>query len=437
VARKPRLSARLGRRDACPTLPCDIDGGGGCTPAPVRPGLRRAARVLFHRDMKLPRRLFVARLVLLLLALLWCAPALAKDFWVYFGTYTGKSSKGIYASRLDAATGKLTPPELVAEITSPSFLAVSPNEKFLYAANEVPKFEGKDAGAVTAFAIDRATGKLTALNQKSSGGAGPCHLVLDATGKSVLVANYSGGSVQALPVKPDGSLDNGGTFIQHQGSSVDKSRQSSPHGHSIVTDPANRFALACDLGLDRVLIYKLDPAKAGLSPNDPPFGTVPPGSGPRHIAFRPDGKFAYVINEMSCTVTTFAFDGKRGALQAIETISSLPKDQTVQSSFSTAEIEVHPSGKFVYGSNRGHDTLAVFAIDSKSGKLTPVEHVSTKGKTPRSFGIDPTGRWLLAANQSSDNVVAFAIATKTGKLQPTGQELQVGAPVCVKFVAAR
>jgi 6-phosphogluconolactonase len=380
---------------------------------------------------------FVARFVFLSLTLAFCAPALAKDFWVYFGTYTGKSSKGIYASRLDAATGKLTPPELVAETTSPSFLAVSPNEKFLYAANEVPKFEGKDGGAVSAFAIDRATGKLAALNTKSSGGAGPCHLVVDATGKSVLVANYGGGSVQALPVKQDGSLDDGGAFIQHQGSSVDKGRQSSPHGHAIVTDPGNRFALACDLGLDKVLIYKLNPAKAGLTANEPAFGTVPAGSGPRHIAFRPDGKFAYVINEMSCTVTTFAFDSKRGALEAVETTSSLPKDETVQRGYSTAEIEMHPSGKFVYGSNRGHDTLAVFAIDAKSGKLILVEHASTKGKIPRSFGIDPTGRWLLAANQSSDNVVAFAIDPNTGKLTPTGQELQVGTPVCVKFAEAK
>jgi len=369
--------------------------------------------------------------------LVWCAPALAKDFWVYFGTYTGKSSKGIYASRLDAATGKLTPPELVAETTSPSFLAVSPNAKFLYAANEVPKFEGKDGGAVSAFAIDTATGKLTALNQKSSGGAGPCHLVVDATGKTVLVANYGGGSVKALPVKPDGSLDDGGTFIQHQGSSINEGRQSSPHGHAIVTDPANRFALACDLGLDKVMIYKLDPAKAGLAPNELPYGSVPPGSGPRHIAFRPDGKFAYVINEMSCTVTAFAFDGKRGALQTIETVSSLPKGESVQRSFSTAEIEMHPSGNFVYGSNRGHDTVAVFAIDPKLGRLTPVEHVSTKGKIPRSFGIDPTGSWLLAANQNSDTVVAFAIDSKTGKLSPTGQELQVGTPVCVKFVEVK
>lgn len=390
---------------------------------------------VFHRRMKPHARSF---LVALLFSLLLAASAGAKEFWVYFGTYTGKSSKGIYAARLDASTGKLTAPELVAETTSPSFLAVSPDEKFLYAVNEVPKFEGKDAGGVSAFAIDRASGKLTALNQKSSGGPGPCHLIVDATGRSVLVANYGGGSVQALPVNRDGSLGDGGTFVQHARDAVkpDGGRRT-PRGHAVVTDPKNRFALACDLGLDQVLIYKLDPKTATLTPNDPAFGSTPPGSGPRHITMRPDGKFAYVINETLCTVTTFAFDAKRGALEARETISSLPAGQAVQRGFSTAEIDMHPSGKFVYGSNRGHDTIAVFAIDAKSGRLTPVEHVSTKGKIPRSFGIDPTGRWFLAANQNSDNVVVFAIDARTGRLTPTEQVLTVGAPVCVKFVEVK
>jgi 6-phosphogluconolactonase len=253
----------------------------------------------------------------------------------------------------------------------------------------------------------------------------------------VLVANYGGGSVQALPVNKDGSLGDGGTFLQHTGGGVDKSRQEGPHGHCIITDPKNRFALACDLGLDKVLLYQLDPATATLTANDPAYGAVPPGSGSRHVSFRPDGKFAYVINEMTCTVTAFVFDAKRGALEARATISTLPQGESVQRGFSTAEIEVHPSGRFVYGSNRGHDTIAVFAIDAKSGQLTPVEHVSTKGKIPRSFGIDPTGRWLLAANQNSDNVVTFAIDAKSGRLTPTGQELTVGAPVCVKFVEAK
>ncbi len=372
------------------------------------------------------------------LLLLPAAPAGAKDFWVYYGTYTGQASKGIYRSRLDASSGKLTPPELVAEVTSPSFLAVSPIVYILYRRYLVSNPEGLAAGGVSAFAIDRVTGKLTMLNQKSSGGPGPCHLIVDGTGKSVLVANYGGGSVQALPVNKDGSLGDGGTFVQHARDRLKPDgRPRTPRGHAIITDPSNRFALACDLGLDQVLIYQLDSAKATLTPNDPAFGSTPSGSGPRHIAMRPDGKFAYVINETLCTVTAFAFDARRGALEGLETISSLPAGETVQRGYSTAEIDMHPSGRFVYGSNRGHDTIAVFAIDKKSGKLTPVEHVSTKGKIPRSFGIDPTGRWLLAANQNSDTVVTFAIDGKTGRLTPTGQELTVGAPVCVKFVEAK
>ncbi|MEY2409235.1 MAG: 6-phosphogluconolactonase [Verrucomicrobiota bacterium] len=358
----------------------------------------------------------------------------AKEFLVYFGTYTGKLSKGIYVSRFDGATGKLETPELVAESSSPSFLAISPDGKHLYAANEVSKFENKTAGAVSAYSIDRSTGKLGFLNQKSSGGSGPCHLVVDASGRSVLVANYGGGSVESLPIQKDGSLGDGGTFIQHTGGSTDKGRQEAPHGHCIVADPSNRFALACDLGLDKILIYKLDPATAALTPNDPAFGSVAPGSGPRHISFRPDGKFAYVISEMLCTVTAFGFDAKRGALKEIAVVSSLPRGESVQKGFSTAEIEVHPSGRYVYGSNRGHDTIAIFAIDSKSGRPTLVGHQSSGGKIPRSFGIDPAGRWLLAANQDSDNVVVFRIDPKTGALTSTGQEVRVGAPVCVKFV---
>lgn len=360
----------------------------------------------------------------------------AQEFLVYYGTYTGKASKGIYVSRLDADTGRLTAPELAAETPSPSFLAITPNGKFLYAANEMPRFQGKAAGAVTGFAIDRKSGRLTQVNQVSSGGDGPCHIVVDATGRTVLVANYGGGSVAAFAVNDNGSLDTASSFIQHTGSSVNKSRQAAPHGHCITADPANRFALACDLGLDQVLVYKLDAAKARLLPNDPPYAKVPPGSGPRHLAFRPDGRFAYVINEMTCTMSTFRYDAQRGALEAIHLHSTLPTGEAVKPGYSTAEVEVHPSGKFLYGSNRGHDTIAVFAIDADSGTPKPVEHASTRGKTPRSFGIDPTGRWLLAANQNSDTVVVFRIDEQTGKLTPTGQEVTVGAPVCVKFTAA-
>lgn len=361
----------------------------------------------------------------------------APQFHVYFGTYTGKASKGIYAARLDAGSGKLTAPELVAETTSPSFLAIAPNGKFLYAANEVSTFEGKSSGAVSAFALDQSTGKLTPLNQVSSGGGGPCHIVVDATGKTVLIANYGGGSVASYPVNANGSLGETGSFIQHAGSSVNKGRQSAPHGHCIVTDRANRFALACDLGLDQVLIYKLDAAKGRMTTNDPPFATVPPGSGPRHLTFRPDGRFAYVINEMTCTMTAFRYESRRGALTALETVSTLPDGESMKPSYSTAEVEAHPSGRFLYGSNRGHDTIAVFAIDASTGVLKLIENVSTGGKTPRSFGIDPTGRWLLAANQNSNTVVVFRIDPKTGRLSPTGDELSVGAPVCVKFTRVK
>ena len=383
--------------------------------------------------MKQPRRLSVIRLVLLSLALAWSSAAIAKDFWVYFGTYTGKSSKGIYASRLDASTGKLAPPELVAETTSPTFLAVSPNGKFLYAANEISRFEGKTAGAVSAFALDRLGGKLTALNQKSSGGSGPCHLVVDATGRSVLVANYGGGSVQALPVNQDGSLGDGGTFIQHTGGSVDKGRQAGPHGHCIVADPSNRFALACDLGLDKVLIYKLNPAGAELTANDPAAASVAPGSGPRHIAFRPDGSFAYVISEMACTVTAFAFDARRGALTEIGTVSSLPPGETVQKGFSTAEIEVHPSGKFVYGSNRGHNTIVVYQRDGETGELKFLQHAPCGGKVPRHFKIDPTGKWLLCAHQDSNTISVLPLDPASGMLGEPGSSVPSPTSICLLF----
>jgi 6-phosphogluconolactonase len=362
------------------------------------------------------------------------SPAGAREFLVYIGTYTGAKSKGIYVSRLDAATGRLSAPVLAAESASPSFLALHPNHKFLYAANEVGEFGGKKSGAVSAFVIDAHSGGLTALGQQPSGGDGPCHVDVDKTGRTVLVANYGGGSVESLPIKADGSLEAPTTFIQHKGTSVDKSRQQGPHAHFITTDAANRFALACDLGLDKVMIYKFDPANSSLVANDPPAGAVPPGSGPRHLAFHPNGRFAYVINEMKCTMTAFSYDPERGELKELQTVSTLPDGESVKPNYSTAEVEAHPSGKFLYGSNRGHNSIAVFAIDGKTGRLTHLENTSTQGKTPRSFGIDPAGRYLLAANQDSDSVVVFRIDSGTGRLTPAGQSVEVGMPVCVKFV---
>ena len=386
--------------------------------------------------MKLFKQLRAGSVSLLALTLSGAAlPAAdnAGQTLVYVGTYTGAKSKGIHAFRMDPKTGALAPLGLAAETANPTFLVVHPNRKFLYAINEVGG--GAKAGSVTAFSIDAASGKLTSLNQQTSGGAGPCHLVTDRAGKNVLLANYGGGSVEVIPLQSEGQLGEPTSFVQHKGSSVNKGRQEGPHGHCIVLDAADRFAYACDLGLDQVLIYKFDAEKGTLTANDPAFASVKAGSGPRHIAFHPTGRFAYVIQEMTCTMTAFARDAKSGALKEIQTLSTLPEGEAMKPAYSTAEVEVHRSGKFLFGSNRGHDTLVVYAIDPRTGRLTLVEHQSTQGKTPRNFGIDPSGAFLLAANQDSHTVVVFRIDPKTGRLTPTGSTAEVGAPVCVKFVS--
>jgi len=351
---------------------------------------------------------------------------------VYVGTYTQGKSKGIYLFHMDPASGRLTPAGLAAVTVNPSFLAIAPNHRFLYAVNEIGEFGGTSSGAVSAFAIDPSTGKLTLLNQQSSRGAGPCHLIVDKQGKNVLVANYGGGSVVVLPIRPDGRLGPATAFIQHQGSSVNPQRQKEPHAHSMNLDAANRFAFAADLGLDKVLIYRFDPAKGSLAPNDPVSVSVAPGSGPRHFAFHPSGRWAYVINEINSTVTALSYDAKTGTLRALQTVSTLPEGFAGNNS--TAEVQVSPDGKFVYGSNRGDDSLAIFAIDPDTGLLSALGRQSTQGKTPRGFGIDPAGRFLLAANQDSDSVVVFRIDPETGKLQPTGQVEEVPKPVCVQFM---
>jgi 6-phosphogluconolactonase len=359
----------------------------------------------------------------------------AKELMVYFGTFTKKGGKGIYFSRLDLATGKLSEPELAVETTNPGFLAIHPNHKFLYAVGELDSpADRKTSGAINAFAIDSKSGKLTFLNQQSSSGKGPAHLVVDKSGKCVLAANYGGGSVSVVPIQKDGRLGKPTASIQHTGSSVDPQRQKEPHAHSINVDPENCFAFVADLGLDKIMIYKLDPKKGTLVANEPAFVAVTPGAGPRHFAFHPNGRFAYVINEMSCTVTAFDYDAKRGALKSLQEISTLPEGQKVEPGLSTAEVQVHPSGKFLYGSNRGHDSIAVFSIDEKTGKLTSIQNESTQGKVPRNFGIDPTGKYLLAANQDSDTVVVFRIDQKSGNLEATGEKIEVPMPVCVKFL---
>jgi len=367
------------------------------------------------------------------------APAAHKEYFVYVGTYTesGSTSKGIYAYRFDPASAKLTPIGLAAQTTNPSFLAVHPNQRFVYAVNEVGDYQGKKSGAVSAFAIDAATGKLTLLNQVASGGADPCYITVDKTGKYVLVANYTGGSIAVFPVLADGRLGEASAFVQHSGHGTDPKRQEGPHAHSIDLSPDNRFAIVDDLGLDETLVYKFDSAKGLLTLNDPAFAKADAGAGPRHFTFSPNGKFGYVINEMQSAVTVYSYDSSTGGLRRLQTISSLPKGfsaETTAVEITAAEIQVHPSGKFLYASNRGHDSIAVSAIDPNKGTLTLVEYAPTKGQSPRNFAIDPTGKLLFAANEKSDNIVLFRIDPHTGRLTPTGKVLDIGQPVCVKFV---
>ena len=351
----------------------------------------------------------------------------------YVGTYTGAKSKGIYVFRFNSGSGKPGPVELAAEVSSPSFLAIHPGRRFLYAVNESGA-AGKRGGAVSAFAIDEASGKLSLLDEEPSGGDGPCHIVVDSAGKNVLIANYGGGSVAALPISGDGKLGPATAFIQHRGSSVNPGRQKGPHAHSIVLDARNRFALAADLGLDKVLVYRFDPARGSLEAAGD--ADLKPGSGPRHLAFHPDGRRVYVINELSSTLTAFRYEAEKGALQGIGTVSTLPEGHGDRNN-STAEIVIHPSGKFVYGSNRGHDSIALFALDAESGMPRLVECRPTGGKTPRNFTVDASGRWLLAANQDSDTITVFRIDPSTGKLTPAGEPLETPAPVCIELLAAK
>jgi 6-phosphogluconolactonase len=379
-------------------------------------------------------RILLGAFVFLLAAAADQRTAGGEDWIMYVGTYTRAPSKGIYAYRLQSATGELTPlgtAGLAAETDNPSFLAVHPNQRFLYAVNEVSRYEGRDAGSVSAFSIDRATGTLTLLNRVSSRGGGPCHLSVDASGKWLFAANYGGGSVSAFPVRDDGTLGDASAFFQHAGASVNPSRQKGPHAHAVVVAPDNRFVLAADLGLDRVLTYRLDPAAGGLAAGDPPFSAIAPGSGPRHLAFRPDGKFVYVLAEIVSKVIAFRYDAGRGSMAELQAVSTLPEGFSGDNS--GAEIATHPGSRFVYTSNRGHDSIAIFRIDAGNGTLTPAGHVSTQGKTPRNFAIDPSGRFLVAANQNSGTLVIFRIDQQTGGLTRVGTPVQNPSPVSVVF----
>jgi 6-phosphogluconolactonase len=358
----------------------------------------------------------------------------AGEYFVYFGTYTAQISKGIYAWRFQPSSGKLTAIGPVAEAPNPSFLALSPDQRYLYAVNwkgsETVKGE-----TVSAYAVDRHTGRLTFLNKAQTRGEMPTHLAVDRTGRMLMAVNYGSGSVVGFAIGKDGRLSEATSFDQHQGSSAVKGRQDGPHAHAVVLSPDNRFAFVADLGLDEVFSYRLDLSQASFAPNDPPFIKVSPGSGPRHLAFHPNGKLLYANNEINSTVTVFSYDARAGALKEVQTVSTLPRD--FHGTNSTAEIQTDTAGRFLYVSNRGRDSIAVFAIDPVKGTLAAVEHVSTQGRTPRNFSLDPTGAYLFAANENSSTVVLFRVDDKTGRLTPAGQVLEVPSPSCVIFVKAQ
>lgn len=358
-------------------------------------------------------------------------PAVASDYWMYVGTYTSGTSRGIY--KVDVNTERLTvgQPELVAELRNPSFLAVHPSGRFLYAVGEVQDFAGKRTGVVTAMAIEPASGRLRVLNQESSGGAGPCHLTVDPTGRWVLVANYSGASAAVLPVDEDGKLGPPACVRNHTGQSVHPTRQRQPHPHQVRIAPGTNLVLVPDLGIDQVVLYRLERTSGQLEANTLPAVSVPAGSGPRHLAYSPDLSFLFVLNELTSTVSVFRC---REAVPAelVATVSALPADFAGENT--GAEIVVHPSGRWVFTSNRGHDSIALFSFDLAKAELRLVGHVPSGGRTPRNFAFDPAGKLLFSANQNSDLIVVYRFDQQNGSLENVGVTIQVGSPVCLVFV---
>ncbi|MGA3403819.1 MAG: lactonase family protein [Acetobacteraceae bacterium] len=369
---------------------------------------------------------------------------MTAEMLVYVGTYTepirfgtGKvlqgKGEGIYVFRMDPDSGALQPAGTATGVVNPSYLAFDATQRFLYAVNELKSYHDQPTGTVSAFAVDPTTGALALLNRQPTHGTDPCHVVVDRHRKHVFVANFMSGSVCVLPVRDDGSLDAACDFIQHQGAGIDPVRQNGPHAHSVTLDRTNRHAFVPDLGLDKLLIYQFDAKRGMLEPNGVPWIKMRPGAGPRHVALHPGGRFAYLINELNSTVAALACDRKTGAFQQLQVVPTLPDGFRGEST--GADIQVAPSGRFVYASNRGHDSIAIHRIDPRSGRLTYVDHAAAQGRTPRSFCLDPGGRLLLVANQDSDTIVTFRIDARSGKLQPTGHVAHVPTPVCVKIRA--
>ncbi|MGZ8377771.1 MAG: lactonase family protein [Gemmatirosa sp.] len=360
------------------------------------------------------------------------APPAPRAWRLYVGTYTNDGrSRGIYRLEADRETGALRADGVAAEAVNPSFLALTPDGRTLLAVSERTEYEGRASGAVLAFARDRATGVLTARGAQPSGGGAPCYVSVDRAGRHALVANYVGGSVAALPIGADGALG-AARVVQHAGRGPHAARQTSPHAHAILVDAPDRHALATDLGIDRVIAYRLDATAGTLTPTGE--AVLRPGAGPRHLAFAPDGRTLYVVNELDSTLTALAYDDARGALRELHTLATRPTGATGENF--PGDLHVHPSGRAVYASNRGDDTIAVFAVDGGSGRLALVQSVPTVGRWPRNFALDPTGRFLLVANQRSESVVAFRVDAATGTLTPTGSSVAIPSPVCLLFADA-
>lgn len=377
---------------------------------------------------------YKALLIVLPVALVVVAAVQSKDIpdmQIYIGTYTRSGSEGIYLLHLDAKSGMLETLGLAGKVENPSFLALHPHRPLLYSVGQGTGPSGKKEGLASAFAINTKDGKLTLLNQQPTVGTGPCHVAVDRPGRHIIVANYGDGSITVLPIDPDGRLGAASDFKQHEGSSVHPQRQTAPHTHSVTLDPTGRYAFAADLGLDKIMIYRYNADAGTLEANAPAFVALAPGAGPRHFAFHPSGHYAYVVNELDNTVTTFAYNNSKGRLEVLQTIGTLPEDFSGENT--TAEIRVHPSGRFVYASNRGHDSITGFSVNETDGCLTCLSQTPTRGNVPRNFNISPDGAFLLAANQGTGNVALFRINAESGALEAVGDPVEIPTPVCVVF----
>ena len=367
------------------------------------------------------------RFLCLCAALGFAAPAIAIDTLVYFGSHRSGPGIGFSLAHFDTDTGVLTQPEFLIEARQPAYFVIHPDGRHLYTCNS------GTPGGVSAYAIEPRTGALTLLNRQLAGGGDTSYLSLDRTNRYALAANYDGGNIAVFALKPDGSIGDWTAFVQHTGKSVDPVRQTHAYAHSIIVSPDNRFVLVADLGVDKLFVYRFDEKTGSLTPNTPAFVSVPPGAGARHVKFHPNGRWVYLINEMGSIVLGYDWDAAKGALTEFQNVSTLPAD--FKGANACAEVEIHPNGKFLYGTNRGHDSLAVFSIDPANGHLAPIQHISSGGKTPRNFAFDPTAKWIVCTNHGSNNAVVFRVDAETGRLTQQGEPISVPAPFCERFLA--